>query len=292
MTRADRFDRNVLLFGKEGQEKLRAASVAVVGVGGLGTHVVQQLARLGVGAVGVIDSEELDWTNLNRYVGVRHDDPIPGSRKVDLAERLVHSIDPDIRVVKVFDSLVSEQGFEVVYGADYVIGCLDSEGARLILTELCAAYCRPYFDLASDVVSGEKPEYGGRVCAALGGEGCLVCLGVLDVGEAQRELSGPEAHRDQEAIYGVKRSALGRSGPSVVSINGVVASLGVTEFMVAVTGLRPPKRLLFYYGHGGTVRLRTDEPLPDCYYCKGVRGLREKADVERYIRQGVGRWLR
>ncbi len=90
----------------------------------------------------------------------------------------------------------------------------------------------------------------------------------------------------------MKRGALARSGPSVVSINGVVASLGVTEFMVTVTGLRPLKKLLFYYGHGGTVRLRNDEPFPDCYCCKGIRGLRERADVERYIRQGVGRWLR
>jgi len=270
--KADRFERNVLLVGREGQAKLRAASVAVVGIGGLGTHVVQQLALL--------------------VVGVRHDHPIPGSREVNIAERLVHSIDPAIRVVKVFDSLVSEKAFEVVKGSDYVIGCLDSEGARLVLSELCATYSRPYLDLASDVVPGEKPEYGGRVCVSMGGEGCLVCLGVLDVAEAQRELAGPEAHRDREAIYGVERGALGRSGPSVVSINGVVASLAVSELMVTVAGLRPPKRLLFYYGHGATVRLRTDNPLPDCYYCKGVRGLREKADVERYIRQGVGRWLR
>ena len=74
-----RFDRNILFFGKEGQKRLSNASVAVVGVGGLGTHVVQQLALLGVGGLVLIDSEELDDTNRNRYVGVRHDDPVPGT---------------------------------------------------------------------------------------------------------------------------------------------------------------------------------------------------------------------
>jgi hypothetical protein len=288
----NRLERNLPLLGEAGQAKTRAARVVIVGVGGLGTHVVQQLTLLGVGHLGLIDSEELDWTNLNRYIGVRHDDPIPGSRKVDLGQRLAHSIDPCVEVVKVFDSLVSEEAFQLVRKADFVFGCLDSEGARLILTELCAAYSRPYFDIASDIVPGEKPVWGGRVCAAMDGNGCQICLGVLDVKEAQMELSGPQAKRDHDEIYGIHRSLLGRAGPSVVSINGVVASLGVTEFIATVTGLRVPNKLVTYYGQRGIVTVNRDEPFPDCYYCKVVRGRGANADVERYIRAGVGAWLR
>ncbi len=288
----DRFDRNERLFGKEGQARIRAATVAVVGIGGLGTHVVQQLALLGVGGLALIDSEELDITNKNRYVGVRHDDPVPGSRKVDLGERLALAIDPTIRVRKVFDTVVTEAGFAAVRDAGYVFGCVDREGVRLILNELCAAYARPYLDLASEVRPEEKPVYGGRMCACVGGEGCLSCLGILDVAEAQRDLAGPSAQRDRDAIYGVQADALGGAGPSVVSINGVVASLAVTEFMAAVTGLRAPCRLLTYHGHTGKVTLGTDQPAPDCYYCKGLRGAGEKADVERYLRAGVVQWLR
>jgi molybdopterin-synthase adenylyltransferase len=284
ITKASRFDRQLSLFGQTGQEKIRAASVAVVGVGGLGTHVLQQLSLLGVGALGLIDPEYLDGTNFNRYVGVRYDDPVSGFRKVDLGERLIHSIDPSIRVAKVFDLLASSEAFEAVKRADFVFGCLDSEGARLVLTELCAAYSRPYLDLASDIVPGEKPEYGGRVCAATDGNGCLVCLGVLDVAEAQIELAGPEATKDLDAIYGVDRQLLGRVGPSVVSINGVVASLGLTEFMVAVTGIRATNRLVTYYGHRGTVTVSRDEPFAHCYFCKGLRGLGAQAEVERYFR--------
>ncbi len=288
----DRFARNISLFGDEGQDRIRTATVAVIGVGGLGTHVVQQLSLLGVGALALIDSEELDNTNRNRYVGVRHDDPIPRSSKVDLGERLALSIDPTIRVSKVHDSLVSEAAFGLISKADFVFGCLDNEGARMILNELCAAYSRPYLDLATEILPGEEPMYGGRVCVAVGGCGCLVCLGVLDVAEAQSDLAGPEGKRDREAIYGVKRGLLGRGGPSVVSINGVVASLAVTEFMVAVTGLRLPNRITTYYSHTGKVTTSKDEPSPDCYYCKGLRGKRAAADVERYLRVGVGTWLR
>lgn len=288
----DRFDRNVRFFRQEGQARLRAITVALPGVGGLGTHIAQQLSLLGIGGLNLIDPEELAVTNLNRYIGARHDDPIPGSWKVDLGERLVHSIDPSIRVKKVRDSFISESGFQAIKEADYVIGSFDCEGARLILTELCAAYSRPYFDLATEILPGAEPKYGGRVCAALDGTGCLSCLGVLDVPEAQQDLAGPAARRDREAIYGVKRDALDTAGPSVVSLNGVVASLAVTEFMAAATGLRPARQVLNYYGHLGKVIVNTDRPRADCYYCKAMWGKNDQADVERHLRSDVARWLR
>src|SRR3546814_19500003 len=63
-------------------------------------------------------------------------------------------------------------------------------------------------------------------------------------------------------------SDLSSAGPSVVSLNGVVASLGVTEFMLAVTGIRSaPRGLLTYRGHMGIVSAHADPPLPDCYFC-------------------------
>ena len=285
---SDRFDRHMPLFGEEGQRKLGAARVAVVGVGGLGTHVVQQLALLGVGRIGLIDPQELARTDRNRSVTARHDDPIPGTLKVDIAERTVKAIDPEIRVDKIPHSLISEDAFAAVTGADYVFGCLDSEGLRLVLNELCAAYARPYFDLASDIAPGDPPAYGGRICVALDGNGCIVCHDLLDMEEAQVELSTPETRRDHDALYGVDRRALGQGGPSVVSINGVVASLAVTEFMVSVTGIRPPKRVVTWYAHMGRLASPADAPEPNCYYCKGIRGRREEADVQRYIREGVG----
>lgn len=278
----ERTDRNERLFGVAGQERLRRIRVALVGVGGIGTHVVQQLSLLGVQALALVDDQLLDETNLNRYVGVGPDDV--GKSKVDLGERLAKFIDPMIAIEKAFASLMTPEAFEVVKAADYVFGCVDNESARLVLTELCAAYGRPYIDAATDVIPGTPPEYGGRVCFARDGDGCLVCMGALDLADAREGLEDPKARADRQAIYGVPRGLLGGAGPSVVSINGAVASIAVTEFMVAVTGIRKPHRLLNYYGHRGTMTSSKDDPLSDCYYCKGIHRSGAPAHVERYLK--------
>jgi ThiF family len=283
-----RFDRNIRFFGTDGQERLHNATVTVIGAGGVGSHVVQQLAFLGVGSINVVDAEELAETNRNRYVTCQFSDPVPGTPKVDIAERLIHGIDPGIRVKKIQDSVASDMAFEAVIDSDYVFGCVDSEGARLILTELCAAYARPYFDSASDIEGGESPRYGGRVCVAQNGDSCLICLGQLDLEEAQRELGGSEARGLHEAIYGVKATDLGKTGPSVISLNGVVASLAVTEFMLDTSGIRKARRLLTYRGDLGKVLVSQDEPRGDCYYCKNIWGRRDESDVQRYLRSRIG----
>ena len=141
----ERFDRQLRFFGKAGQERLAGSRAAIVGVGGLGSHVTQQLALLGLGGIAPIDSEELATTDRNRLAGARHDDAVPScTRKVDIAERTIKAIDLSIDVRTVHDSLVSDAAFEAIIACDYVFGCLDSEGARLVLTELCAAYAKPY----------------------------------------------------------------------------------------------------------------------------------------------------
>jgi hypothetical protein len=98
------------------------------------------------------------------YVGVRYDDPTSGTRKVDVGKRLAHAIDPTIQVFKIFDSLISENAFEAVKRADYVSKCVDRDGVRSVLNELCAAYSRAYFDLATDIPQNQQLIYGGRVC--------------------------------------------------------------------------------------------------------------------------------
>ena len=277
------YDRNMRFFGKEGQDRLADASVAIVGVGGLGTHVVQQLALLGVGRLILIDHEELDKTNFNRYVGVRHDDPVPGTLKVTVGERTARDVNPGTEVATIPEQLATRSAFAAIGGSDYIFGCLDNEGSRLILTELCHAYSKPYFDLASDIIV-EEGVYGGRICVSWNGEGCLICYDELDAVEASKELMNPDARRDHEAIYGVPKDALSEAGPSVVSINGVIASLGVTEFMLAVTKIRDkPRGLLKYYGDRGIVAKAKGTLMPSCYYCNKLRGIEDAAQVDRFI---------
>lgn len=276
-----RYDRNVRLFGKEGQRKLQRAKSVIVGVGGLGSPLAQHLALLGVGQVALIDDEELDDTNRNRFVGARYDDPVPGSPKVELAARLIHEINPEVEAVPHAVNFVTEEGFDAIKAADWVFGCFDEDGPRFILNELCVAYDKPYIDLASDVP--EPGIYGGRVCVSLDGNGCLHCLDQLDEDDVRDYLSSEQERKGRAAIYGIPQNALGEAGPSVSPVNGVVASLGATEFMVAVTGMRPPTRLIEYRGWLSKVFVETDSPKQDCPYCKGIRGQGSAAEVERYL---------
>jgi|GEM_PF-850665 len=278
---SERYHRNMLLFGAAGQEKLRNTSVVVVGVGGLGSPLVQHLALLGVKRVTSIDDEELDDTNRNRFVGAKHTDPVPGSPKVNLAHRLIHEINPDVESVALKTGLVSEAAFAAVKSGDWVIGGFDDDGPRFILNELCAAYDKAYIDMASDVP--EAGIYGGRVCVSVNGDGCLDCLNLLDR-KTIRRFFETEEHRDgEDAIYGIAKGALKEKGPSVSPINAVVAGLAATEFMAAVTGLRNPTRLQEYRGWESKVVVNTDKPRADCLCCKGVRGKRRAADIERYL---------
>ena len=283
----ERFDRNVRFFGHEGQKRLCKTTVAVVGIGGIGTHVVQQLALLGVGTLVLIDSEEVSESNRNRYIGLRHYDPIPGTWKVDLGERLANSVDPDIRIQKVRGSAASKEGIAALAKAQYVFGGLDCEGTRLFLTEVCMRLAIPYVDAATDIVPEKKLRFGGRVCVAWDGRGCLVCLGVLDHTEAQLVLAGKATQQDRIRIYGVEQGFLNTSGPSVVSLNGVIASLAVTEFIVGLTGLRSPNPLLIYRPNFGGVTVSIDEPQSDCYFCKGIRGKHDVNAVSRFSKSGI-----
>jgi len=277
---SDRFDRNLRLFGIEGQNRLRNTRVSVAGVGGLGTHVVQQLALLGVGAILLIDHEELSSSNRNRYIGVRNDDPIPGTLKVDSAHRLIASIDPSIETSRIAKNVVSREGFEAIKTSDYIFGCVDEDGPRFVINDVATAYAKFYIDLATDVVDGS---FGGRIVCKSEEYGCLYCFGELDHEAIRSFFDSEDDKAMRESIYGIDKSVMSNVGPSVVSVNGVVASLGVTEFMLACTGMATLKRFINYDGSKRRVSDRIVSGRPDCPYCSQW-STGAKADTERYLR--------
>lgn len=262
----DRFHRQRLMFGDQGQERLRATRVAVVGGGGLGAFVVLELAYLGIGKIAILDVDLLELSNRNREVGAweSHSD---GTPKVDLLRDLVAMIDSSIAVVPVRQQFQSPEGREALDLVDAVMGCVDGDGARLELNETCCERGLPLIDMASDTfVERDEVLFGGRVCAVTPETGCLYCQGVLDPSEVRRDLATEEQRADEAGAYGVARTLLAGGGPSVVSVNGVVASLGVTELLALVTGLRAPFAQLDYRGHEGVVRRVIDREA-GCYYC-------------------------
>lgn len=277
-----RFDRNERLFGKEGQRKLRQSRVTVMGAGGLGSIAIAELALLGVGAIDAVDCEDLSLSNRNRYFGAWHSDPIPGTPKVELAKRHVELIDPSITFTAIKADIVSARALETLKGADFVLSCVDNDGVRFFLNEACLAYDKPLIDLASDVP--EPGKFGGRVSIITGDHGCLHCLDLLDQDEVRRFVSNTEMVENEAAVYGVKAQALSGTGPSVVSVNGTVASLGVTALMALAAELKLTYNLLSYRGDLGTVSRRTTAGLDDCYYCSFVRRQGDGADISRYFR--------
>ncbi|MCA1702592.1 MAG: ThiF family adenylyltransferase [Actinobacteria bacterium] len=268
MTGDPRYARHMALFGAEGQERIAGTSVALVGLGGLGCHVAQQLAYLGVVDFALVDADSVSASNLNRLVGAGPADV--GARKVDIAARTIQTIQPDAKVDTVAAQFAADGPAAQLGRADVLFGCVDDDGARLELVRHASMQALPYIDLASDVAPGG--EFGGRVVFAKDGERCLSCLGELDQHALARAQMTEEQRAADDEIYGIERDVLDDGGPSVVSVNGVVASLAVTDFMAWRTGLRPPVAYLTYRGDRGMVGSRADPERAYCHYCMALWG--------------------
>jgi molybdopterin/thiamine biosynthesis adenylyltransferase len=258
----ERFIRQELLFGREGQAALHGTSVGVVGLGGLGVHVVQQLAYLGIGRFVLVDADLCDQTNLNRLIGATETDI--GRSKAVIAERLIRAIAPEAGVSAVETAFPSALSQASLASCSVIFGCVDNDRARLALLDYCCQRRIPYLDLATDAENG----FGGRLVFSGIGAGCLFCLGELDQKEMWHTGSTEAQRNEDRRIYGVSSSALDSSGPAVISINGVVASLAVTEFLAFVTGLRIPQPYLNYRGGLGIVTRGERPGLSHCYYCE------------------------
>jgi hypothetical protein len=270
--RSERYSRSEALFGAEGQRKIAATNALIIGLGGLGSHVTQQLAYFGVRDFGLVDFDIVTDSSLNRLVGATETDVAAGTKKVAVAERTIRAVIPGATVNPIDGKVADPEVEELVAAAQVVFGCLDRDLHRLELAELCTRHAKPYFDLASD--SGGEDDslwYGGRVVFCDGSR-CLVCLRMLDQEEMARDRMNPKEREADQRIYGFSRDALEGTGPAVVSVNGVVASLAVTEFMAYVTGLRAPVPHLVYRGDLGIVTKSLDAPEEGCYYCTRLWG--------------------
>lgn len=268
-----RYSRNERLFGSEGQRKIAETNVVIAGLGGLGSHVAQQIAYLGVTGYALVDFDVVTTSSMNRLVGAVDADVFEATTKVVVAERMIKSVQPEAAVEPIDGRVTDAASETAIARADVVFGCLDADLHRLELTELCARHAKPYFDLATDTErSGDEMVYGGRMVFS-DGRRCLVCLPeILNQDQITRDRMSPEDREAHRTLYGVDQGALRDTGPSVVSVNGVVASLAVTEFMAYVTGLREPAVQLTYRGDLGVVRSSSDKPSPDCYYCTRLWG--------------------
>lgn len=130
----DQFSRTELLLGREGMERLARARVAVFGLGGVGGYVVEALARSGVGALDLVDSDRLSLTNLNRQLLATHE--TLGRYKADVARERVLDINPEaaVKVWKVFYGPDTAGDFDFTQYT-YVVDAIDTVTGKLALIE-------------------------------------------------------------------------------------------------------------------------------------------------------------
>jgi molybdopterin-synthase adenylyltransferase len=273
-----RFARQELLFGADGQRQISDTRVAIAGVGGTGSHVAQQLAFIGVRSFLLIDPDRVEKTNLNRLVGACEQDAIAGRLKVDVSKRQIRMIEHGVRVTT--DTAPVDEDETHLAEVDVLFCCVDSDRARLEVLSASARAGVPFFDLATDTGGdGNSGWFGGRVLFSGLGERCAYCMDLIDQRAIRHEAQTEGQRAEEEAIYGVSVGALANGGPSVVSVNGVIASLAVTEFMKFRTGLGSQANLLVYRGEAGVVRVSADQPMDGCYYC-GLWGISRSGKSE------------
>jgi len=131
----NQFSRTQLLYGAEAMERLASARVAVFGIGGVGGYVVEALARSGVGALDLIDNDEVCASNLNRQI-IATTKTI-GRYKVDVAEERIHDINPDCRVRTYKTFFLPETKDQFNFSDyDYVVDAIDTVTGKLTIIEM------------------------------------------------------------------------------------------------------------------------------------------------------------
>lgn len=282
---SDTFDRQLPWFTESGQRSLSRLRVAVVGAGGTGSQVVQNLAYLGLCDFVVVDHDEADDTSMNRLVTAVAADI--GTPKAMLARRLVKSVTPQARVMVVTSRVQSAVALDILKGVDVIFGCVDNDGARLLLNELAKAYAIPYLDLAVGIeaADGKVSEAGGRLAVVTPDGPCLACMGEIDMDEARFFLSSPEDQAFQLERGYVR--GMGVRAPAVVSLNAAVAAAATSELGIFVSGVRPVAPLV-HLDLLGTGRTKGQWLTPTaatkndgCVHCT-VAGHADAIGLERY----------
>jgi molybdopterin/thiamine biosynthesis adenylyltransferase len=134
--RLERYARNFRSIDVAGQLRLHEARVAVIGCGGLGGHIIEELARLGVGSLVVVDSDRFEPSNLNRQILCSL--ATLGRPKVEVAAERVASINPAARVLPLATRFDADNAEAIISGAHAAADALDTISSRLALAAACS----------------------------------------------------------------------------------------------------------------------------------------------------------
>ncbi|HMP61889.1 MAG TPA: HesA/MoeB/ThiF family protein [Phenylobacterium sp.] len=235
----ERYARHLVLreVGGPGQQKLKAARVAIIGAGGLGAPASLYLAAAGVGRITLIDPDVADLSNLQRQVIFRSDDL--GTPKVEAAAAQLAALNPHVAVRPLQTALTEANAADLLDGADLVLDGTDDFATRFAVNAACVAQGKP-------LVSGAIGRWTGQV-GVFSGQPCYRCL-------------VPDIPPDAETC-----AAVGVVG----ALAGVIGSMMALEAVKVITGAGEPLsgRLLIYDGLAGetrTVRVGADSGCAVC----------------------------
>lgn len=284
---ADRmYDRGVRWFGDRGQELLGRSKVGVIGGGGVGQPVVGMLARLGVGAIVLVEPERIEVENLPRMPEARRLDALVQLRsvpslagvakrlstsKVRLAKRVARRANPKIEFIGIRENVLEPEAARQLVDCDFLFLAADSHQARLMFNVIVHQYLIPGIQVGTrievDEESGEVGEIRGNVRLVLPDRGCLRCAGLINPTKLQEE-SLPDAEREQNRYLDEVPA------PSVINFNTFGASQAVTDFMLMLGGFVEDEAELDYLRwRPRERRLGSVRPLPgqkSCPHCGTV----------------------
>lgn len=227
------------LFGEKTIEEFGDLSVAVVGCSGTGSLVIEQLARLGIGELVLVDHDRMSYRNVNRITNSYMTDAEEERLKVEVLAERIQRFGLGTTVIPIADNLWHPDAIRQVAQCDIVFGCMDSIDGRFLLNTLATHYLLPYFDLgvrleavAEGPCAGEIREVCGTVHYLQPGKSSLMSRGLIDMNDvaaAGLARNDPTAYSQQLKdgyITGVQEQR-----PAVITVNMYIAALAVHELL-------------------------------------------------------------
>lgn len=255
-------DRQVRVFGPDAQAALQNLRVAIVGLGGTGSIVAQELAHLGVRDFILVDPDVVEESNLNRVANAAQRDI--GRLKVDVASDYILRIVNNPIVATHREDIIRAKVASELANADIIFGCTDTHGSRAVIQQIAYQYFVPCIDIGTTIIvkAGRVSQIVGRIQLLAPGLACFFCGSLLDSSEVRRDMMTERERRDDPYLQGEREPA-----PAVMSINGTIASLGVTMLLAHVVGVPAAGRHLIYNAVNSTLRPVSVAQRERCYIC-------------------------
>lgn len=256
------FDRQVRAFGTAGQHAIQRLRIAIVGLGGTGSLIAQQLVHLGVRDFILVDPDTIESTNLNRVANATQNDI--GQPKVKIAARYIHAVAKDANINCIEGDVIRSSIARELLNADIIFGCTDSHGSRAVLQQVSYQYLIPCIDMGTTIsVSNEQVKHiYGRVQLLSPGHACFTCSSLLDSNEVRRDMMTAFERQADPYIQGAREPA-----PAVMSLNGTVVSLAVTMFLSMIAGVPVNARHILYNAINSALRNVRANPDSSCFIC-------------------------